>query len=127
MKSNFFSILKKKDGELIHTIKARGTIYKKWIEELPEGTKVEIFASISSEDGSNAQLAKVHAMIRQLANDLGYTFSEMKLQAKRKTGLCWVSNGQEYCKSFKDCSKSELNLVIQALIEMGDFAGSNLR
>jgi hypothetical protein len=51
----------------------------------------------------------------------------MKLQAKRKTGLCWVSNGQEYCKSFKDCSKSELNLVIQALIEMGDFAGSNLR
>lgn len=127
MKSNFFSILKKKDGELIHTIKARGTIYKKWIEELPEGTKVEIFASISSEDGSNAQIAKVHAMIRQLANDLGYTFSEMKLQAKRKTGLCWVNNGQEYCKSFKDCSKSELNLVIQALIEMGDFAGSNLR
>ena len=127
MKSNFFSILKKKDGELIHTIKARGTIYKKWIEELPEGTKVEIFASISSEDGSNAQLAKVHAMIRQLANDLGYTFSEMKLQAKRKTGLCWVSNGQEYCKSFKDCSKSELNLVIQALIEIGDFTGMNLR
>ena len=127
MKSNFFSILKKKDGELIHTIKARGTIYKKWIEELPEGTKVEIFASISSEDGSNAQLAKVHAMIRQLANDLGYTFSEMKLQAKRKTGLCWVSNGQEYCKSFKDCSKQELNLVIQALIEIGDFTGVNLR
>jgi len=127
MKGNFFSILKKVDGELVHTIKAKGTIYKKWIDELPEGTKIEIFASISDENGSNAQLAKIHAMIRQLANDLGYTFSELKLQAKRKTGLCWTSNNQEYCKSFKDCSKSELNLVIQSLIEIGDFSGSNLR
>ena len=127
MKQNFFSILKKVDGELVHTIKAKGTLYDNWVKELPEGTKVEIFVSVSGEDGTNAQLAKVHAMIRQLANDIGYTFSEMKLQAKRKTGLCWVSNGQEYCKSFKDCSKSELNLVIQELIEMGDFSGSNLR
>ena len=28
MKNNFFSILKKKDGELVHTIKAKGTLYK---------------------------------------------------------------------------------------------------
>tara|TARA_R110002020_G_scaffold29814_13_gene94227 strand:+ start:1821 stop:2204 length:384 start_codon:yes stop_codon:yes gene_type:complete len=127
MKGNFFSILKKVDGELVHTIKAKGTLYKNWIKELPEGTKIEIFASVSSEDGTNAQLAKVHAMIRQLSNDIGYTFSEMKLQVKRKTGLCFVRDKQEYCKSFKDCSKSELNLVIQELIEMGDFSGSNLR
>ena len=127
MKNNFFSILKKKDGELIHTIKAKGTLYKNWIKELPEGTKVEIFVSVSGEDGTNAQLAKVHAMIRQLANDIGYTFSEMKLQVKRKTGLCFVRDKQEYCKSFKDCSKQELNLVIQSLIEMGDFTGLNLR
>ena len=127
MKQNFFSILKKVDGELVHTIKAKGTLYDNWIKELPEGTKVEIFVSVSGEDGTNAQLAKVHAMIRQLANDIGYTFSEMKLQVKRKTGLCFNRDGQEYCKSFKDCSKSELNLVIQELIEMGDFSGSNLR
>ena len=127
MKQNFFSILKKVDGELVHTIKAKGTLYDNWVKELPEGTKVEIFVSVSGEDGTNAQLAKVHAMIRQLANDIGYTFSEMKLQVKRKTGLCFVRDKQEYCKSFKDCSKSELNLVIQELIEMGDFSGSNLR
>jgi hypothetical protein len=127
MKSNFFSILKKKDGELIHTIKARGTIYKKWIEELPEGTKIEIFASISSEDGTNAQLAKIHAMIRELANEIGNTFQELKIEAKRQAGLCFTRDKQEYCKSFKDCSKQELNLVIQALIDMGDFTGMNLR
>jgi len=127
MKNNYFSILKKKDGELVHTIKAKGTLYKKWIDELPEGTKIEIFASISGENGTNAQLAKIHAMIRELANEIGNTFQEIKLEAKRKTGLCFVRDKQEYCKSFKDCSKQELNLVIQALIEIGDFTGMNLR
>jgi hypothetical protein len=127
MKGNFFSILKKVDGELVHTIKAKGTLYESWIKELPEGTKIEIFASIGDENGSNAQLAKIHAMIRELANDIGHTFQELKLEAKRKTGLCFNKDNQEYCKSFKDCSKQELNLVIQSLIEMGDFTGSNLR
>ena len=115
------------DGELIHTIKAKGSLYESWIKELPEGTKIEIFASVSGEDGTNAQLAKIHAMIRELANDIGHTFQELKLEVKRKTGLCVVKDGQEYCKSFKDCSKQELNLVIQSLIEMGDFTGLNLR
>ena len=127
MKQNFFSILKKKDGELIHTIKAKGTLYKKWIEELPENTKVEIFVSVSKDDGTTAQIAKIHAMIREVANDIGYTFSEMKLQVKRKAGLCFNKGGSEYCKSFAECSKSELNLVIQELIEIGDFSGINLR
>ena len=127
MKNNFFSILKKVDGELIHTIKAKGTLYKNWIKELPEGAKVEIFVSVSGEDGTNAQLAKIHAMIRDLANEIGNTFQEIKLETKRKTGLCFVRDNQEYCKSFKDCSKQELNLVIQSLIEMGDFVNMNLR
>ena len=127
MKNNFFSILKKVDGELIHTIKAKGTLYESWIKELPEGTKVEIFVSVAGEDGTNAQLAKIHAMIRELANEIGHTFQELKLEVKRKTGLCFVRDKQEYCKSFKDCSKQELNLVIQSLIEIGDFTGVNLR
>ena len=127
MKNNFFSIMKKVGNELTHTIKAKGKLYDNWVKELPEGTKVEIFVSVSGEDGTNAQLAKIHAMIRELANEIGHTFQELKLEAKRKTGLCFVRDKQEYCKSFKDCSKQELNLVIQALIEMGDFTGVNLR
>tara|TARA_R110002020_G_scaffold113396_2_gene260828 strand:+ start:280 stop:663 length:384 start_codon:yes stop_codon:yes gene_type:complete len=127
MKNNFFSILKKVNGELVHTIKAKNTLYNNWIKELPEGTKIEIFASVSGDDGTNAQLAKIHAMIRELANEIGNTFQEIKLETKRKTGLCFVRDKQEYCKSFKDCSKQELNLVIQSLIEMGDFVNMNLR
>ena len=66
-------------------------------------------------------------MIREIANELGYTFEEVKLQVKRKSGLCFMKNNVEHCKSFAKCDKEELNLAIQAAIEIGDFAGMQLR
>ena len=127
MKANLFANLTKRDGKLEYNIKAQEAIYNKFVDELPEGAKVEIFVSISGDNGTNAQIAKIHVSIRQLANDLGYSFSEMKLLVKRKAGLCFNKNGTEYCKSFGDCSKEELNSVIQEIIELGDEVGSNLR
>ena len=127
MKANLFANLTKRNGKLEYNIKAQETIYNKFVDELPEGAKVEIFVSISGDNGTNAQIAKIHVSIRQLANDLGYSFSEMKLLVKRKAGLCFNKNGTEYCKSFGDCSKEELNSVIQEIIELGDEVGSNLR
>jgi hypothetical protein len=127
MKANLFANLTKRDGKLEYNIKAQENIYNKFVEDLPEGAKVEIFVSISGDNGTNAQIAKIHVSIRQLANDLGYAFSEMKLLIKRKAGLCFNKNGTEYCKSFGDCSKEELNSVIQEIIELGDEVGSNLR
>jgi hypothetical protein len=127
MKKNLFSNLTKKDGKLVYNIKAQENIYNSFVEDLPEGTKVEIFVSVSDGNGTNAQIAKIHVSIRQLANEVGYSFSEMKLLVKRKAGLCFNKNGTEYCKSFGDCSKEELNSVIQEIIELGDELGSNLR
>ena len=127
MKANLFANLTKRDGKLEYNVKAQETIYNKFVEDLPEGAKVEIFISISGDNGTNAQIAKIHVSIRRLANDLGYSFSEMKLLIKRKAGLCFNKNGTEYCKSFGDCSKEELNSVIQEIIELGDDVGSNLR
>ena len=127
MKANLFANLTKRDGKLEYNVKAQETIYNKFVEDLPEGAKVEIFVSITGDNGTNAQIAKIHVSIRQLANDLGYSFSEMKLLIKRKAGLCFNKNGTEYCKSFGDCSKEELNSVIQEIIELGDEVGSNLR
>ena len=127
MKANLFANLTKRDGKLEYNVKAQETIYNKFVEDLPEGAKVEIFVSISGDNGTNAQIAKIHVSIRQLANDLGYSFSEMKLLIRRKAGLCFNKNGTEYCKSFGDCSKEELNSVIQEIIELGDEVGSNLR
>ena len=127
MKQNLFSNLTKRNGKLEYNIKAQETIYNKFVDSLPEGSKIEMFISISEDNGTNAQIAKIHVSIRQLANELGYAFSEMKLLIKRKAGLCFNKNGTEYCKSFGDCSKEELNSVIQEVIELGDEVGSNLR
>tara|TARA_R110000824_G_scaffold201352_2_gene385358 strand:+ start:1119 stop:1502 length:384 start_codon:yes stop_codon:yes gene_type:complete len=127
MKDNIHANLTKKNGKLEFNIKAQEAKYNKLVESLPEGTKVEMFVSASSEKGTNAQLARVHVMIKELASTLGYTFEEMKLLIKRKAGLCIVRNKSEYCKSFADCDKDELNLTIQALIDIGDETGSNLR
>ena len=68
--------------------------------------------------GSNAQLAKIHAMIRQLANDIGEDPASLKEHIK---GQAMID------KSFADCDTEELNGVIQTIITLGDWNGSNLR
>ena len=115
------------NGKITYPIKANQTKLNNFLANTPEGARVEIFISVNDGKGSNAQLARIHAMCRQMANDIGYTFEEMKLQIKRKAGLCFMKNNTEYCKSFAKCDTEELNLAIQACIEIGDFSGINLR
>ena len=127
MKDNIFIKLSVKDGELSFPMKAQETKLNTFLKNLPDGAKLEMFIGVTTVKGSNPQLARIHAMIRQLANDIGYTFEEIKLQVKRTAGLCFTRNNTEYCKSFADCDKDDLNLAIQACIEIGDFSGVQLR
>ena len=127
MKDNIFIKLSVKDGELSFPMKAQKTKLNTFLKNLPNDSKLEMFIGVTTDKGSNPQLARIHAMIRQLANDIGYTFEEIKLQVKRKAGLCFTRNKVEYCKSFADCDKDELNLAIQACVEIGNFNGMNLR
>jgi len=127
MKDNIFIKLSVKDGELSFPMKAQETKLNTFLKNLPDDAKLEMFIGVTTDKGSNPQLARIHAMIRQLANDIGYTFEEIKLQVKRKAGLCFTRNKTEYCKSFADCDKDDLNLAIQACIEIGDFSGVQLR
>ena len=127
MKDNLFVKASVKDGKLYFPIKAMETKYRKFFEQLQDNSKLEIFIGVSGVKGSNPQLARLHAMIREIAQEIGYTFEEAKIQVKRSSGLCFVKDKQEYCKSFADCDKDELNLAIQSCIEIGDFNGMQLR
>ncbi len=127
MKDQIFVQCTVKDGKLSFPIKALETKYNSWLKEQEDGAKLEMFIGVTTNKGSNPQLARIHAMIREIANELGYTFEEIKLQVKRKAGLCFTRNKVEYCKSFAECDKAELNLAIQAAIEIGDFSGMQLR
>ena len=86
------------DGKIVQDEEIKKLItskrpYKKWIDELPEGAKIEIFASISGENGSNAQLAKIHAMIREVANDLGNTWKDISGFGPISSGVSVSSKG----------------------------------
>lgn len=123
MKQIFSATLIKKDGKLEYALDAKKQLYKEFVDSLDDGTKVEIFMDVSGNKGSKAQLAKIHAMLRQLANDIGDDFDSIKYEIKERSGLCI----DHQCKSFGDCDRDELNSVIQVILQYGDFVGSNLR
>jgi hypothetical protein len=105
------SKLVKRNGKLVYATPQDKLAYELFVEKLPEGQKVEIYIDLADADHSKAQLAKVHACIRELAKESGYTFDEMKNLVKDSSGL--------KDKSFADCSKDELMLAIEASIEIG--------
>jgi hypothetical protein len=117
---------KKENGKLKLLLNKDKINYKNFLENIKEGETVEGFFSIKGEDKSLAQLAKVHVIIRTLANELGYTFSEMKKLIKDNAGLYVTINKEKEYKSFSECSKSEIASAIQCCIEIGNEVGVNL-
>jgi hypothetical protein len=118
--------LTKKNGNLVHINESTKISYQLFLDKLQDGQEVEVFMGLTSDNGSLAQLAKVHACIRELAKECGYTFDEMKFIVKKHSGLCYDGGGAEYCKSFKDCSKEELAMAIESAIELGKDLNINL-
>jgi len=121
--------LKKVNGVLKQTDKSK-ILYDQFINSLADGDEVEIFMNKVTGAGSAAQISKIHTCIRELANEGGYTFEEMKLLVKERSGLCLriTENGEvtEVYKSFADCTKDELSMAIQACIEIGEIYNINL-
>jgi S-adenosylmethionine:tRNA-ribosyltransferase-isomerase (queuine synthetase) len=118
--------LTKKNGNLVHINESTKISYQLFLDKLQEGQEVEVFMGLTSDNGSLAQLAKVHACIRELAKESGYTFDEMKFIVKQHSGLCYDGGGAEYCKSFKECSKEELAMAIESAVELGRDLNINL-
>lgn len=109
----------KRDGKLVYPDDKSKLNYQIFLDKLSEGQKVEMYIGLADTDHSVAQLAKVHACIRELAKESGYTFDEMKTLIKKQSGLCYDGGGAELCKSFTECSKDELALAIEACIAIG--------
>lgn len=101
----------KKGGKLTYLEPKENLAYQMFVSKLDEGQVVDMYIDLADVDHSKAQLAKVHACIREMAKESGYTFDEMKDVVKEASGL----EG----KSFADCSKDELMLSIEACIQIG--------
>lgn len=112
----------KVNNELVIHSSVDSARLKLFIKGLDEKEIVDVTYEVIGAGGSVAQLKKLHKCIRELANYTGNSFDEMKLLVKMKAGLC-VNND---CKSFADCSKSDLSNAIKTAIEIGDVVGFNL-
>ena len=115
----------KKERGLLKPVTLAGTKqYERFVSDVPEGSVVEFFYELQHDDGTLPQLAKIHAMIKQLSTHIGETVENMKLLIKDRAGLCIARevSGREYflAKSFGECSREELSLAIQAIIEIGE-------
>jgi hypothetical protein len=113
----------KKEGKLTYKTEKESLAYKNFIDQIQEGEEVDMFLSIPGKGGSYAQISKIHACVREMAKESGYTFEEMKKLVKKQAGLCYAVNDEgkqlEMCKSFAECSNDELSQAIQACIEIG--------
>jgi hypothetical protein len=101
----------KKDGKLTYASPQDKLAYDMFLSKLEDGQIVDMYIDLASADHSKAQLAKVHACIRELAKESGYTFDEMKIVVKQASGL--------EDKSFAECSKEQIMLAIEACIQIG--------
>jgi hypothetical protein len=101
----------KKNGKITHNSLEDKTKYDIFLNKISEGQVLDMYIDLANADHSKAQLAKVHACIREMAKESGYTFEEMKNVIKEYTGL----EG----KSFAECSKDDLTLAIEACIQIG--------
>ena len=114
----------KKNGVLELSSLFQKKQYEHFVSKIPDGQIVEIFLEETHDDGTLPQLAKLHAMIKDLALHIGESVENIKLLIKEKAGLCIIRNvsGKEYflAKSFAECSKEELSLAIQATINLGN-------
>jgi len=113
----------KRNGRLEFSSLAVSKQHEVFVSDVPDGTIVEFFFEVQHDDGTIPQLAKLHAMIRELSLHVGEPFEDMKILVKDKAGLCLARqvSGKEYflAKSFGECSREELSLAIQAAIDIG--------
>jgi len=131
-KEGMFSMqLIKRGSSLVHENDSIKELYRRFTGALQEGQKVEVFLDVNIDDGTLAQLAKIHKCIREIASETGSSFDDMKIRIKKEAGLCIRKEfeGESFmiCKSFADCSKAELALVIEAIIQRGDYLNINMR
>jgi len=120
----------KKDGQLIPASEGDAAKFKLYAMSVKEGDSVEVYMSLlQNNDKTLGQLAKVHALVRELSNFTGHTFDEMKAEIKERAGLYVITgtrpSDRQY-KSFAECSKDEISRAIETCIEIGHMLGCNL-
>jgi hypothetical protein len=115
----YSAVLVKKDSKMSFSSKQDKILFNLFLEKLKEGDMVEIFISPKGKKANNAQISKVHACIRVLASELGYSFTEMKNIIKKRSGLVMYDEDEMTFKSFGECTTEEISSAIESCNDLG--------
>ncbi len=122
MNENFSTQFVKKGGKLCYLKRSHEALFKKFVDALPENTQLDVLFE-AGELGRLGQLSRIHGNIGKIARETGSSFEEIKIQAKKESGLIL----DETVLSLGDVSKQQLDTVLETTIRLGEFAGLNLR
>ena len=117
---------KKKNGKLVLENLLSKEQYRLFELQVKENDYVNAIFEIKRVENIKLHLAKIHVCIKELADEMGDTASNVKKQVKRDCGMSYIKDGDEEFESFGTCSKAELQIVIEVIIQMGNFLGMNL-
>jgi len=127
----FSTTLQRVGDKLVYQNSADEKMYKLFVDNLEQGQTADVFFDANKDDGTLAQLAKIHKCIREIAKETGNDFEDIKDLIKVRAGFCFKKNidGEiiTKCKSFGKASKEDLGFVIEALVKLGDMVNVNCR
>jgi|TARA_R110001592_G_scaffold42905_2_gene139235 hypothetical protein len=118
---------KKINGKLTPIDKLMHLRFKEYIQNLSDNDEVECILEGVNPNNTKAQLAKIHVMIKEIADETGATVKHTKLHVKDECGLTYYDDKEKKYKSFADQSRLELSKVIDRMYELGSFLNINFQ
>ena len=119
--------LKKLNGKLVGADGLMQHKFQEFVKSLKEGDKIDIILEFVEPDNTKAQLAKIHAMIKDIADETGEDVKKTKQDIKDRCGLTYYADNKKYYKSFANLSRQDLSDVIEQMYVVGEFLNINFR
>jgi hypothetical protein len=115
------------DGKLVPKDGVMKERFKLFLKSVGPDDIVDAIFEADEPDNTKSQLAKIHVMIKEIADETGEEIKTTKENVKDQCGLTYYVDKQKRYKSFADLSRKELSDVIEKLYLLGDFVGINFQ
>lgn len=98
-----------------------------FIKNLTADDEIECIMEAVEPNNTKAQLAKIHVMIKEIADETGEDIKKTKNDIKDQCGLTYYIDNKKQYHSFANQSKESLSNVIEKIYLIGDFLNINFR
>lgn len=100
---------------------------QEFIRNLSDDDEIECIIEAVEPNNTKAQLAKIHVMIKEIADETGEDVKKTKKDIKDQCGLTYYIDNVKHYKSFADQPKQILSDVIEKIYLIGSFLNINFK